>query len=148
MDPVWLRWLHAWCWMALGLSVMFLVCIIPALSAPARLFFDVMFWPIDGRPTLSTPDALLATSLLGAILIGWLILMLLIVRDPVLSQEPKLWRYMTIGLVVWCVIDSVASILAGASLNAVSNAVLTAGWVVPVFASGILTAPQRGLVAR
>jgi hypothetical protein len=142
MTIFWQRWLHAWCWGIIAFGALLTACVIPALSGPARFIVDLAFWPLDGQPTLTARDAVLSLSVAGAVTLGWGVLMLGLVRDPVLSSEPRVWSLMTTALVIWFMVDSAASILAGAHVNALSNLLLTAGWVIPVVASGVLAAPS------
>ena len=133
------RWLVIWCWMTILIGALFALSVFAALRSPTLLFLDVIYWPIDGQPAMLSREAILGTALVGAVMVGWGVLMLGLAQDERLSKEPRVWRLMTTSVVVWFVVDSTASVLGGAGLNALSNAVFTAMFVYPVVKSGVLS---------
>ena len=59
------------------------------------------------------------------------------------AQGQPAWRAVTVAVVAWYVIDSALSVATGFALNAVPNTLLLAGYLLPVWRSGVLGA--RGL---
>jgi hypothetical protein len=145
MTGFWLRWMSIWCWGVIAFGIVLLTSAIEALRMPAMLFLDLVFWPIDGQPAVMSREAVFATSILGAVTIGWGVLMLALVRDPEIAAHPRLRRHLGVALGIWFVVDSTASILTGAWVNAISNTVIAAAGVVPLLAShrGGSAAPGR-----
>lgn len=138
MTNTWRTWLIAWCWVTLAIGAMFAIIVVPPLSAPAQLFLDVVFWPIDGQPAATARETVFAVAVIGAVMIGWGVLMLGLVHDSALSREPRVWGLMTTALLVWFVVDSLVSWLAGATLNVLGNIAFVASWLLPIMASGVL----------
>jgi hypothetical protein len=52
--------------------------------------------------------------------------------------DARAWRGLTGAMLAWFVIDSAASVSTGAPVNAVSNAVFLATFLIPILASGVL----------
>jgi hypothetical protein len=140
-------WLQLWCTALIGLGAVFALAVVPALNGPVVLFTDLVFWPLDGRPTLDRASAL-ALSIVGTVMIGWGLLMAALMRTDDLAADPRIWRAMTTAMTVWYVVDSAVSILGGAWLNAVSNTALYATYLWPVLASGVLGAQSPARTAR
>lgn len=96
------------------------------MNPAARLDFD---------PTLR-----FTTGLMGAVTFGWGITLLATVRaaDQLGAAGAPIWRLTTLGLLVWYVIDSAISVATGFALNAASNTVITAAFLLPVVRLGLL----------
>lgn len=93
----------------------------PSTAGVTRLLVDLIFWPLDGQQSLAAPETRLLGAVCGGIMAGWG-LMLWLVATKMYSREPELARSIILGSVTtWFVIDSIGSILAGATLNAVLN---------------------------
>jgi len=138
MTGFWLRWMTAWCWCVIAFGVVLLGSAVEPVREPSLLFLDLVFWPVDGQPKLLSREAVFATSITGALTIGWGLLMRALVSDPTLARNPSVWRHMTVALAVWFVTDSVASILTGAWVNAISNSLIIALAILPIIRSGVL----------
>ena len=133
------RWMVIWCWIMINIGAVFALSIFGALRGPTMMFLDIVFWPIDGQPAVLSREAVLGTALVGAVMIGWGVLMLGLVRDEKLAREPRVWSIMTTAVVLWFVIDSTCSVIGGAGVNALSNAVFLATFLYPVLKSGVLS---------
>jgi hypothetical protein len=139
MTGFWHRWMIIWCWVTIVFGAVLALSAIAALRAPTLLFLDLVFWPLDGQQANLSREAVFGVSLCGAIMLGWGALMLGLARDEKLSREPRIWQIMTTGMVLWFVVDSLASWLAGAGVNVLSNAVFVVAYLVPVVKSGVLS---------
>ncbi|MGI9409275.1 MAG: hypothetical protein ACR2OV_04330, partial [Hyphomicrobiaceae bacterium] len=87
----------------------------------ARFLLDLVIWPVDGVQAISGPEMRLLSAVSGGVMVGWGILLWLVAtrlypKDPVLARTLIL---ASIG--TWFLIDSLASIVAGAPLNALLN---------------------------
>lgn len=140
MSTFWHRWLVIWCWIMLCFGAIFAALALPALSGPALTMIDVVDWPYDGNPSALDRHAAVGFALLGCVMLGWGTLVLAIVQDSQMSQEPRVWRMLTTSMLVWYVTDSGASVLLGVPLNALSNTVFLVTFLLPVLASGSLRA--------
>lgn len=143
MAPFYRTWLTVWCWFTLAFGVLLVDAAFPPFDSPARLIFDLVYWPLDGQPIISRPETQFATGILGAVMLGWGWLMLALIRRP--EVDSVLWRAMVASMLIWFVPDSIVSAKTGAVLNVVSNMILLGLFLYPVFASGVLkaTAPGR-----
>jgi hypothetical protein len=106
----------------------------PAFAEPTRLFIDLMIWPLDGKQSLASPETRLLCAILGGILVGWGVTMWRLASLTSLSEisSSDLVGAMRSGLLAWFVVDSTASVLAGAPVNAAVNAAILAGLLVPL----------------
>lgn len=136
MNAFWKSWLQVWCWLTLGVGAMFALGAIQAADGGVRLFYDVIYWPADGNSPYDD-DVRLTAALLGAVMIGWAITIfgLIAAAEQVGAAA---WRTLTLAMLVWWAIDSAISVALGAPVNALSNSVFIAGYMAPVFASGVL----------
>ncbi len=139
MTGFWHRWMVIWCWAVVGIGAVFAISAFASLRWPTMLFLDIIFWPIDGQPAALSREAVLGVSLTGAVMVGWGVLMLGLAQDAKLSRDPRVWHLMTYAMVTWFVVDSVASWLAGAGVNVLSNAGFLATFLIPIVKSGVLS---------
>lgn len=104
----------------------------PATGGVASLLADLLFWPINGHPTLDAPAARLLAAIGGGVLIGWGVL-LWHVAVEVLPANPALAaRLVRSSLIAWFAVDSIGSIAAGAPLNAALNILFLAAFLWPL----------------
>ena len=107
-------------------------------SGPVRILFDVLNGPgeLDLNPYLR-----FSLAILGAVTIGWsLTLMVVIQATNQLEKRvsKSIWIGVSASVVIWYAIDSILSIATGFWLNAVSNTIFTATFLIPVIRSGVL----------
>jgi hypothetical protein len=110
----------------------------PATELPARLFYELIQNPVATEPDRHFRFAM---GLMGCISMGWGLTMLACFKAAALlegEQARSIWRSFTIAALFWFVTDSAASWYTGFPLNAVSNAVLTGLYLIPVWRSGVL----------
>jgi hypothetical protein len=106
---------------------------LPATNAILALFVDLVFWPFDGTQSLVSPEARLLSGVLGGITLGWGMLLWL-TSSKVFPTHPVLARQMILtSTLTWFVVDSVASVIAGAALNVVPNLVFLALFWMPLW---------------
>lgn len=86
---------------------------------------------------LDQPAMRFSVGLTGALTIGWILTLMAAVQGAE-AVGPTLWRKIALAVLAWYVIDSAISVMTGFGLNAVSNTLLTIGFLIPVFASGVL----------
>lgn len=120
--------LGAWLFIGFGAAIAF--ASLPATSAPTVFLADAIFWPIDGSQVF-TPESQLLVAILGGVMLGFGATLLVII-SKVYPREPQLVRtaIMT-GVWIWFTIDSVASLAAGAPLNALLNIGFLLAFVLP-----------------
>jgi len=136
MSGFWKAWLLIWCWATMGIGVLFAAAAVPALEGGVRLFYDTIYWPIDGTSPYSE-NVQLTAALLGAVMIGWAIAILGLVSAADTVGAPA-WRTLTLSIVAWYVIDSIISVALGAPVNGLSNTALLVTFLAPILGSGVL----------
>ena len=139
MNSFWQRWLTLWC-VAVGLFGLVLYGAgYAATRGPTAVLFGAF-----GNPYPMEPDRYLSftTSLMGAVTFGWSVALYTSFRAIWLLERESsasVWRILSVGVVIWYIIDSVASVANGFGLNAVSNTLFTVLFFVPVIASRALS---------
>jgi hypothetical protein len=136
MTAFWKTWLTLSC---LGAGIFGLVLYVagfPAATGPTDQFLRLIGnpWPAEAGKHLH-----FAFGLMGAITIGWMITLYTLFRvawtlDAAAARP--LWRGAALAIAVWYVIDSYISIATGFPLNAVSNTVLAAAMLLPIWLTG------------
>jgi len=85
-----------------------------------------LFHPGEGHPVWSE-HMRFSTGLMGAVSLGWGLTFYAIAKhsaDMGEATTKALWKSITIGMIVWFVIDGIISISNGYWVNAVSNTVI------------------------
>ncbi len=116
----------------------FLLAAFPAsgpVNALVNSYTDPVFWPA-GDPT---PSMVAYRSwvfgVTGAVMGGWGMLMVWVVRGPFLRRERWAWLAMAVPLSCWYVVDTLASLAHGVVSNAILNTGMLVLFVPPLFAS-------------
>ena len=150
MQGLWKLWMTLWCWVVLAFGVVLALLPVPALSGPGRLVFGLL----NSDPArLALPDQQpmqFGLGLQGALTIGWAMTTFGMIRAAEAAgsvQGAPVWRSLTLSFLVWYVVDSVISVSTGFALNAVSNTLFIAAFLIPVLASGVLRARDAETVA-
>ncbi len=137
MSKFWQTWLTIWCLAVALFGLILAGAAFEATQAPARLLLTLM------SPTNTAsfdPQARFTIGLMGAVTLGWgLTAWVLIAAAP--SLPPAIWARLTAAIAVWFVLDSTISIATGYWLNAVSNTLITAAYLLPILRSGVLRNP-------
>ncbi len=105
--------LPAWILIVFGLVVALAAS--PMADAPLEMMADLIFWPLDGGPLVTTPAERLLAGISGGLMTGWGVTVLTVGRGGELPSA--LLR----GGIAWFAIDSIASVIAGAPLNVALN---------------------------
>lgn len=140
MSDFWKNWLTIWAWGVIAFGAILAVFAFPALELPSRLFYDLIQNPVAAEPDRHFRFAM---GLMGCISMGWGLTMLTCFKAAWMlerTQAASVWRGFTFAALFWFVTDSTASIYTGFPLNAVSNAILTGLYLIPVWKSGVLKA--------
>jgi hypothetical protein len=137
MSAFWRGWLNVWCVLVAAIGLVFAGGGLEATDGLAELLFSVLG---GGAVFEWTPHLRVSVAVMGAVTIGWGLtyLPLFAAAHRLGEQAAPVWRLATAGLLTWFVIDSGLSVATGFWLNAVSNAGLFIGYLVPVLASGVM----------
>jgi hypothetical protein len=138
MNKAMQGWMSAW---AIFVALFGLVLAAGAFAATdglARALFTLF-----GNPMPAEPDDLhrFAIGLMGAVTMGWGLTYFAAFKalhglDK--ASAAPLWRFLTFASVVWYVVDSSISCATGYTMNAVSNTLVMAGYLIPVVKSGVM----------
>ncbi len=110
----------------------------PPLSGAARLFADLVFWPVDGAQTIAAPETRLFAAIGGGAFVGMgLMIWLLVTQGFARGLDPAFARRTIMaGILGWFVTDSLGSIAAGSPGNALLNVPLMLAFVLPLLRTG------------
>ncbi len=137
MTGIWKIWMRAWFGAALLFGLVLWLAGVPGAEGPARVVLAMVSGDPATADMLDLPVMRFALALQGALTIGWMLTLMAAIKGAE-TVGPVLWRRILVAVVVWCVIDNAVSIMTGFGLNAVSNTLLTIGFVIPVLGSGVL----------
>jgi hypothetical protein len=140
MHGFWKSWMIGWCYATIAFGLAFCLAAFPATEGPARLYYDIVYWPFDGASAFGAETRFTA-AVLGAVLLGWAVAILGLV--DVAPEAPAAWRWLTASMLLWYVVDSILSVATGVPGNAVSNSFFLAGFLAPVLGSGVLRPAGR-----
>ncbi|MFZ9398504.1 MAG: hypothetical protein ACO28Q_07985 [Ilumatobacteraceae bacterium] len=114
----WITWLTV----VLTLVLAYAVLLVVAGSAAGSLFEWFGFGPDDAIDTPEVREYLeLPYMVLGAVMAGWAVLMLQIVRGPLRDGAPWATRIIGRALVLWFVLDTGMSLVLGFPTHALFN---------------------------
>ena len=144
MSVFWRKWLVVWCWAVAIFGAVLALAGFDATKAPVEQLF-LLFNPATSVPFDAT--ARFAIGLMGAVTLGWGLTLLAGVRMALaLGHEARpLWNGLILSVLAWYVLDGIISISTGFALNAVSNTVLLAGFIIPLWRSGLLGGTRRAV---
>jgi hypothetical protein len=137
MTTFWRNWLTIWGWAVAAVGLLLTGAAFPGPDAPTRVLLGLM----AGEPLGSLDDvSRFSIALLGAVTLGWgLTLLAAFDAAHALGREGRsVWARLTTAVLVWWAVDSALSVATGFALNAASNTLFLAGYLVPVLRSGVL----------
>jgi hypothetical protein len=104
----------------------------PPVSGPLRLLTDLVLWPIDQTETLAARETRLLLAIAGGVIAGWALMIWQLAGAPLVRDPGTIRGIVRQSVLTWFVIDSTASIVAGAPLNLLGNLVFVALFLVPL----------------
>lgn len=105
----------------IGFGALIALAAHPATDGIVVFFADLIFWPVDGQQVWDNAELRLLSGISGGIMIGWgLILLGLSTQGMVQAPEMSLTLIQR-SIIVWFIVDSTASWVAGAPLNIIGN---------------------------
>ncbi len=109
---------------------------IPALNLPVRLLTDLLVWPLDGAETLVASETRLALGIGGGVMAGWGLMIWQLAGAPLARSPETVRAIIRSSALTWFLVDSAASVAAGAALNVVPNLVFLALFLLPMRRAG------------
>lgn len=116
----------------MGFGLMTAAAAAPALQGPTVLLADILIWPMDGAQTGGDPTSRLMFAIGGGVLTAWGVFLWML-ADQVMTDMPVAARRIVMtSALTWFVVDSGASVLAGAPLNVIANLPFLAMYLLPL----------------
>jgi hypothetical protein len=137
MTGIWKTLMDAFCWLTIAFGVIFAAAGFERTSAPASLFYDLVYWPLDGKSAFAE-NIRFTVAIMGCVMIGWGVTLYGVVHEACKTSNSPLWRSLTFGVMTWFMIDSTLSVVSGVPMNAVANLGFLFCFIVPVIGSGVL----------
>ncbi len=127
-----IAWLRIASATVVGFGILAALAALPATSMPIQMMVDLIFWPVDGAPGEWGPQTRFVSGVGGGVMTGWGV-MLWLVSTRLYPRDPELGRTLILTSIgIWFVVDSAASIAAGAPLNAFLNVSFLVIFYVPL----------------
>lgn len=130
----WATWMTVWVEATLAFGVAMVVW--RGISGD---LYNWVLWGSTRTPAEFSAEAVdyqrLLFAVLGAVIIGWMLLLLAVVRGPFRRGEAWAWSAVAGSVAGWYLIDSVASVALGYPENAVVNTLMLAAGVPPLVAT-------------
>ncbi len=104
----------------------------PPMAGGVAGMFDVIDWPVDGDVAPLTDEARLLAAVSGGVFAGFAAMFLFLVAPALRRGDDEMRKGALYSLLVWFVIDSTASVAAGAPGNLVGNALYLAALGAPL----------------
>ena len=129
-SALWDRWLATALVAVIGYGAVLVGC----SGVAAALFDRLGFGPgAAGITTVAaTAHLRLVYGVLGAVLIGWMLLLWAVAGGPLRRRERWAWTAMTTSVTAWFVIDTTFSLAIGATAHAVFNLGFAAALGIPL----------------
>lgn len=113
------------------------------LPRPIETLIGRLFFGDSGFPDAYSDEALsfirFENGVMGAVMAGWMLLILWVIRSPLAQGVPGAWRTLVLSIAAWFVLDSTVSLIGGLWQNAVGNVVIFVA-----FAVGLVVTRPRG----
>lgn len=140
--PFWLRWLVVASALVVGFGASMVLA-----PGPTRQLFGLLLFgapdAVDARAGSAVGYVTLVHAVLGATMVGWGVLLLLVVLGPFRRGSPEGWRMLTTSLAAWFVPDTVFSVASGFWPNALLNTGFIVLFAVPLLATRGRRADRR-----
>lgn len=135
MDSrLWILWLKTMSVMTIGLGFIAAAASHPSGQTPWLLLFDLVAWPLDGKPSTFSAETFAVNAVVGGVMAGWGVLMYGLSAGPIARGDRDVRRMMIAGLAVWFVVDSFGSFAAGMIGNVVLNIGFALLFLIPLVA--------------
>lgn len=116
----------------IGLAVSLLLVL--AACTQSAIYEQVVHAAFPSGTIVLDRGAYLHVGIAGGLYAGWSLTLLLLARNERLAREPALWSAISLGLVLWYMLDSGASLLTGGVYNVIGNTLFFALMLAPALA--------------
>jgi hypothetical protein len=136
MTDFWKNWLNVWSAAVTLFGVVLALAAFAATDGLARFVFALFQMPLPQNMDMLHRFSI---GLMGAVTMGWGMTAYVAFQAAYMLDTPKaarIWRQITIVLLVWYVVDSCISVATGYWINAVSNTAIMGLYLMAVIKSG------------
>ncbi len=102
-------------------GIIVLLGAIPQTAILVHFLIDLIFWPIDSTPDLSSPAFNAIFGISGSITIAWGAMLWIISTQLYPKDKPLARKLILTSLTTWFILDCIASYIAGVPLNIILN---------------------------
>lgn len=108
--------------------------VLVAAGRSANRLFDTLGFggSLSTAPAELAEHVVLVQGVLGAVMFGWAVLLLAVVRIGLRGGDPRWWSVVSASLVAWFVIDTGFSLAVGSWRHAVFNLPFAVAFAVPL----------------
>lgn len=137
MSGIWRTWLNVWAGAVVVFGIVLAGGGLAATDLPVTLLLNLLG---GGAAVEWTGHLRFSVALMGAVTIGWgfTFAAAFMAGHRLGDGAAPVWRMITIAVAIWFVVDGALSIATGFALNVAPNAVLLAGYLIPLLATGAL----------
>ena len=141
MSRFWRNWMTVWCLVVGVFGIVLVGAGLDATGSPARLLMRVLN---GGAEVDFNAPLRFSIALMGCVALGWSLTLLVTTQaaHQLGDRGRTVWLGLTASVASWFVIDSLVSIVTGFGLNALSNSVFAAAFLLPIVRSGVLRNPS------
>lgn len=104
----------------------------PAAGEPWRLLFDLLSLPVDVSPGPFSAATRQSSAVLGGVMVGWGATLFALAGPTFSHARGPVARAVSVGLVLWFVVDSVASVVSGLPGNVALNGLFGFAFAMPL----------------
>jgi len=146
MSRFWRNWMTVWC---LAVEVFGIVLAGAGLEATDGLARLLMRFLNGGTEVDFNAPLRVSIAVLGCVTLGWGLTLFVAMKaaHQLGNQGRTVWLGLTASVAGWFVIDSLLSTVTGFGLNALSNTVFMAAFLLPIVRSGVLRNPSEATQA-
>ena len=138
MTDFWKNWLNLWSFAVTAFGAILALAAFAATDGLARIVFASFQNPMPGDIDMLHRFSI---GLMGAVTMGWgmtLYVAFQAIHSADRAHAPRIWRNLTLAALIWYVIDSSISVATGYWLNAVSNTLFIALYLIPLLRTGAM----------
>lgn len=130
----WENCLHAWVWLVIGFGLMFVGGGLATTDLGASWFYQLVSAGALDAGSFDAAGMRGTVAILGAVMFGWGCSLLAVFRA--VRADVRVWRGLSWAIIAWYAVDSALSIATGIPLNAGTNTLFLAGFLVPAVKLG------------
>lgn len=134
VSAFWCNWL-----IAVAIAISLFSALLLLAPPVGQLVFDaIYFFTLEPQPLPAARETAylrFTNGVLGAVMIGWMVLIAIVANGPFRRGEAWAWTAIAASVGVWYVTDTTFSLANGVTGNALFNTAVVAAFAVPLLAT-------------